>query len=139
MSSAQIDQDINARMIGRCTYGGFLDRELLDLVPRQGKDTGTLEQRLARPKVPIEQDLGRQFLYARYDAVLTSQGLAPLGILLDPEPLLRMNNAQEKNMRNLLQVGRAAAEAVSLDHLGPWFHPRARLDSGIAPTNDRTT
>lgn len=118
MSSAQIDQDINCRMIGRCTHGSLLDRELLDLIPRIGPDDGSVEERLARPRVPLDRDLGRRFLYARYDADLTKSGLAKLGFKLDPRPLLKMENATMDNMDNLLAVGREAGKQVSLDHFG---------------------
>src|SRR6187397_800544 len=45
--------DINCRAVGRCTYGDVIDRELFDMVPRQGPDEGSPEQRLARPLVPL--------------------------------------------------------------------------------------
>src|SRR5262249_57194218 len=61
------DQDINSRTIGRCSYGDVIDRELLDMVPREGSDEGKLEERLARPRVSLDKDLGRSFLYARYN------------------------------------------------------------------------
>jgi hypothetical protein len=35
MYGIQIDQDINCRTVGRRTHGAFLDREILDRVPRQ--------------------------------------------------------------------------------------------------------
>ena len=35
MYGIQVDQDINCRTVGRCTYGARLDREILDLVPRR--------------------------------------------------------------------------------------------------------
>ena len=38
MYGSLIDQDINCRAIGRCTYGDVIDRELLDMVPRVGAD-----------------------------------------------------------------------------------------------------
>lgn len=123
MDGAQVDQDINCRTIGRCTHGPFLDREILDLTPREGSDEGSLEQRLARPMIPLERDLGRRFLYARYDAELTGEGLKRLGVRGEPMQLRRMNNADKENMEKLLAVGRAAGRAVKLEHLGAWFQP----------------
>src|SRR5215207_8596196 len=34
MYGAQVDQDINCRMVGRCVYGDIIDRELIDLIPK---------------------------------------------------------------------------------------------------------
>ena len=42
MYAMQVDQDISCRTVGRCTYGAPLDRELLDLVPRDIKDDWNL-------------------------------------------------------------------------------------------------
>jgi hypothetical protein len=61
MYGALVDQDINCRSVGRCTHGDVIDRELLDMVPRQGPDEGTPEDRLKRPLIPLDQDLGRIF------------------------------------------------------------------------------
>jgi uncharacterized protein len=125
MDGAHIDQDMNCRTIGRCTTGPFLDREVLDLVPRQGPDAGTLDERLARPRVPLAQDLGRRFLYARYDATLTRKGLHDLGIDGNPDELKKMNNAERANMHNLLAVGRSVAKSISLADFGSAFQPGA--------------
>src|SRR5262245_9162780 len=76
MNQAQVDQDMNCRSVGRCTYGLELDREFGDGVPR---DT-------AGNKIPLTEDLGRAFLYARYDAALTRKGLDDLGLNnIDPD------------------------------------------------------
>ena len=75
MSQALFDQDINCRTVGRCVYGPPLDREVGDLVPRDGQGA----------PIPLSTDLGRAFLYARYNAELTRSGLAALGLPeLDP-------------------------------------------------------
>ena len=79
MYGALVDQDMNCRAIGRCTYGDVIDREVLDMVPREGPDEGNLAQRLARPRVPLDTDLGRAFLYARYNVDLSREGLDALG------------------------------------------------------------
>src|SRR6187402_845436 len=60
MGGAAIDQDINCRAIGRCVFGEAIDREIGDMIPRQGDP-------LEGSAVPLEQDCGRQFLYARYN------------------------------------------------------------------------
>ncbi|HEY8650786.1 MAG TPA: hypothetical protein VIL70_07720, partial [Chthoniobacterales bacterium] len=73
MNGMAYDQDINCRTVGRCIFGPPLDREVGNLVP----------------DVPIEEDLGRDFLYARYDAELTREGLDDLGLARRMQKLLR--------------------------------------------------
>lgn len=70
MYGIQVDQDVNCRMVGRCTYGVHLDREILDLVPRQTMPGMTMEEEYNAAETPLSKDLGRQFLYARYNADL---------------------------------------------------------------------
>jgi hypothetical protein len=55
---AQVDQDISCRTIGRCVHGGFLDREVQDLIPIEGQ---------ALVRSPLGRDLGRA-LRRRTDA-----------------------------------------------------------------------
>jgi hypothetical protein len=50
------------RTVGRCAYGAPLDREVMDLVPRNRQDGMTLEEAYAAPTTPLAQDLGRRFL-----------------------------------------------------------------------------
>lgn len=107
MSQAAYDQDINCRTIGRCTYGRPLDREVGDLVPRN--PDGSL--------VSLEKDLGRAFLYARYDAELTTDGLRGLGLAqIDPEKVSKLDSIEA--MDDLERVGQAVAQEVKLDHFG---------------------
>ncbi len=80
MYGIQVDQDINCRTVGRCTHGAHLDREILDLVPREFISGGTMEQQYAAPEIPLSTDLGRRFLYARYNADLSRPGLNQLGV-----------------------------------------------------------
>jgi uncharacterized protein len=120
MYGAQIDQDLNCRTIGRCTYGAPLDRELLDLVPRQVTDGMTLEQQYAAPEIPLSMDLGRHFLYARYNADLSRQGLDHSGFTgVDPNGIQKMDAVE--NIETLLQIGRAAGNAVMTAHFGPFI------------------
>lgn len=37
MSGMAYDQDVNCRTVGRCVFGGFLDREIQNLVPKEPK------------------------------------------------------------------------------------------------------
>jgi hypothetical protein len=119
MHGIQVDQDISCRIVGRCTYGGFLDRELMDLVPRQpsavpaGEPSGGLT-------IPLSTNLGRQFLYARYNADLSDAGLRDLGFTdIVPERIQRIDAVE--NTADLLRVGRAAASRVSAAHFGSFL------------------
>ncbi|HKR82935.1 MAG TPA: patatin-like phospholipase family protein [Terriglobales bacterium] len=120
MYGIQIDQDVNCRTVGRCTYGAHLDREILDLVPRQLSPAMTMEEQYAASRVPLSTNLGRQFLYARYNADLSATGLANLGF-----PFVDAANIQKLdavgNIPILTEIGRAAAERVAADHFGPFL------------------
>ena len=119
MSQTAVDQDINCRTIGRCTYGGVIDRELHDLIPI---DPQTPDQPLG-----LERDTGKAFLYVRYNAELTDDGLRQLGLDdLDPNELRKMDDVA--NLPQLQQVGAALGERVSLTHLGPFATPGKRVE-----------
>jgi uncharacterized protein len=122
MYGALVDQDINCRAIGRCTYGDVIDRELLDMVPREGPDEGTLDARLARPPVPLSTDLGRSFLYARYNVDLSDDGLARLGFgEVDPATARKMDKADQDHIDLLLRIGARAAAQVRPEHFGDFL------------------
>jgi uncharacterized protein len=119
MYGSLIDQDINCRAVGRCTYGDVIDRELLDMVPREGPDEGTLHERLARAPVPLSTDLGRRFLYARYNVDLSTPALARLGFGdVDPATVRKMDKADPSHIELLLKVGTSAASQVDARHFG---------------------
>ena len=108
-NQAAFDQDLSCRTIGRCVAGPVLDREVQDLVPRN--DAG---QRL-----PLSTDLGRGFLYARYDAILTKEGLTALGCgNLDPVAVSKLDSVD--HMADLERVGRAVAAQIAIDDFGPF-------------------
>jgi uncharacterized protein len=101
MSQASVDQDVSCRIIGRCTYGGVLDRELEDLVSDE----------------PLDRDTGRAFLYVRYNVELTQDGLVELGLGdLNAGRLRKMDHVE--NVPDLTKVGDALADRVELAHLG---------------------
>ena len=120
MYGTLVDQDINCRAVGRCTFGSVIDRELLDMVPRQGPDEGTVNERLARSRVPLETDLGRNFLYTRYNVDLSSEGLKDLGFLdVDAATAQKMDKADQGHIELLLRIGAKAAEQVKVrEHFG---------------------
>jgi predicted acylesterase/phospholipase RssA len=111
ISQAQFDQDLSCRTIGRCTYGEVLDREVGDLVPRTGGLT-----------VPLDVDLGRAFLYARYDAQLTSNGLSAIGLGDINAATVNRLDAVEA-MSDLARIGGAISEKMDLDHFGDFANP----------------
>jgi Patatin-like phospholipase len=120
MYGIQVDQDINCRTVGRCTRGAHLDREILDLVPRQPIAGGTMEQQYAAPEIPLTTDLGRRFLYARYNADLSRQGLDKLGFkAIDAASIQKMDAVE--NIEDLLRIGRAAGGSVNRTHFGPFL------------------
>jgi hypothetical protein len=117
MYGSQVDQDVNCRTVGRCTFGAHLDREILDLVPRQLRDGMTFDEQYAAPKSPLSTDLGRHFLYARYNADISPTGLTELGFPhVDASSIQKIDAVS--NIPVLTDIGRAAAQHASADHFG---------------------
>ncbi|HEX8653042.1 MAG TPA: patatin-like phospholipase family protein [Pyrinomonadaceae bacterium] len=107
MYGAQIDQDINCRMVGRCVYGDEIDNELGDLIPREKNGNIT----------PLSQDLGRAFLYARYNADLSSPWLNKMGLGdIDPGTVSKLDSVDY--ITDLRRVGQRVGEEVKLEHFG---------------------
>ncbi len=101
------DQDINCRTVGRCTFGAPIDREVGDMIPRNAD--GTL--------VPLSRNLGRAFLYARYNAELSPEGLAAMGLSdIRPKDVQQLDSVE--HVDKLSRIGQAVAKQVSLAHLG---------------------
>jgi hypothetical protein len=120
MYSIQVDQDINCRTIGRCTHGAHLDREILDLVPRRRVEGMTMDEQYMAPEIPLSTGLGRQFLYARYNANLSRKGLDALGFQTVDSAIIQKMDAVE-NIPVLTDIGRSAAEDVQPAHFGPFI------------------
>jgi hypothetical protein len=117
MHGIQVDQDTNCRIIGRCTYGEPLDREIRDLMCRDASEDCSMEEWLKADSKSLEQDLGRAFLYARYNADLSRAGLTKLGLsYIDPEKVQKLDAVDQ--MDNLVKIGTAAAEQIDLKHFG---------------------
>jgi predicted acylesterase/phospholipase RssA len=104
----QVDQDINCRTVGRCMYGAPIDRELQDLIPMDSE--GNIDE--------LSRASERDFLYARYNADLSRQGLDSLGLQhIVPAHVGEMDSV--KYISDLQEVGKAAAkQQVSLKHFG---------------------
>jgi hypothetical protein len=107
MSQAAFDQDINCRTLGRCAHGPVLDREVGDLVPRDASGS----------TIPLDQDLGRAFLYVRYNADISRAGLDAMHLHdIDPKKVGKLDAVD--SIGDLSRVGDKLAEEVSLGHFG---------------------
>ena len=105
MYGAQVDQDVNCRTMGRCVHGAPIDAEIGDLIPRD--DAGNM--------VPLEQDLGRRFLYARYNAELTAKWLSDHGLGdVDASQVSKLDSVEHIN--DLVRVGQKLADDVKIEH-----------------------
>ena len=105
MYGAQVDQDVNCRTVGRCVHGAPIDLELGDLIPRD--DEGNV--------IPLEQDLGRRFLYARYNAELTAKWLSDHGLGdVDASQVSQLDSVEHVN--DLVRVGQRLADEVRIEH-----------------------
>jgi predicted acylesterase/phospholipase RssA len=107
MSQAAYDQDVNCRTVGRCSAGDVLDREIGDLIPLDEHGN----------RIPLAQDLGRAFLYARYNAPLSNDWLAKHGLEHIDEKVVRALDAVDA-MPQLKAVGEKVAELVDLKDFG---------------------
>ena len=111
MAQAAVDQDVNCRVVGRCSFGGVIDRELHDLL--------IVDPSLHDQPLTLDEDLGRHFLYVRYNAELTLNGLEELGLGdsgIDPDKVQKMDAVD--NLDELQEIGAALATKVDLAHLG---------------------
>jgi hypothetical protein len=80
----------------------------------------TLEECYAAPKIPLTQDLGRSFLYARYNADLSRAGLSAMRFPnVDPDQIQKMDCPD--NIPTLLEIGQTAAGKVESGHLGSFL------------------
>jgi hypothetical protein len=105
MYGAQVDQDVNCRIVGRCLFGAPIDREVGDLIPRD--EAGKV--------IPTAVDLNRRFLYARYNAELTSKWLNHHGLGdVDPANVSKLDSVEF--IGDLVRVGKAVADDVKIEH-----------------------
>ena len=82
--------------------------ELGDLIPHRGEGD-------ERKPIPLSEDLGRQFLYARYNAELSEEWLAERGLgKINPADVSKLDSVEY--VPDLVRVGKALAKEVKLEH-----------------------
>jgi hypothetical protein len=97
-------------MVGRCVYGEVIDHELGDLIPRD--ENGEI--------IPLSRDLGRTFLYARYNADLSSPWLNRRGLGdIDPGKVSKLDSVDY--IGDLRRVGRRVGQEVKIEHFGTFI------------------
>ena len=107
MYAAMVDQDTNCRSIGRCVHGAPIDREVGDMIPREADGK----------MIPLKLDLRRRFLYARYNADLSREGLDALGLNdIEPKNVQKLDSVDY--IPDLRKVGRKLAEEIKIEHFG---------------------
>lgn len=100
MFAALNEQDLRCRVFGRCRHGAPLDLEVGALIDPPGSGPGPL------PKL---------FTYMRYNAELTKEGLADLGLPhVNPEHVQQLDSV--KHIGKLQEVGRKVAAQVDRAH-----------------------
>ena len=105
MYAALNEQDILCRVLGRCRHGATIDREVGDLMQREG----LLENRL--------------FSYVRYNAELSRRGLDDLGLTdVVPENVQRLDSVE--HISDLRRVGEAVARDVKPQHFAGFLGSR---------------
>jgi len=124
MHTIQIEQDINCRTVGRCSFGAHIDRELQDLTCRDISFSCPREDWEKAEQLPLSRDLGRAFLYTRYNADLSAEGLETLGCSeMEPERVQKMDGVDQ--IENLLKIGLNAGDKIELEHFGPFARQAA--------------
>jgi len=111
MYGSAIDQDINCRIIGRCIHGGEFDKELGRCDTEIDREVGDLVYR----DDPAPDDLGRQFIYARYNAELSKKWLQKRGLgNIEPSKVAQLDSVE--HIPDLIRVGEALAKEVKIEH-----------------------
>ena len=116
MYGSAVDQDINCRVIGRCIHGGEYDKEVRACETAIDSEIGDLVTR-GDDGLPasLTDDSGRQFIYARYNAELSSKWLKKRGLgNIDPATVAQLDSIE--HMDDLVKVGQALAKEVKIEH-----------------------
>lgn len=98
MFAALNEQDLLCRVFGKCLAGDPLDREIHDLKMAKG---------------PVGPQ--KLFTYVRYNAELSEEGLAKLGVSgIKPEHVQQLDSTV--HIKELKEVGQALAKQVKAEH-----------------------
>jgi len=118
MRGIQVDNDLNCRTVGRCVFGTEIDSEL-----------GTMMS-----DKPLSTNLGGQFLYARYDADISAEGLKTMGLQSIDAKTLRIDSVDK--IPDFKRIGEiAAAQQVNLpDQFSTFMHMGRRDPERFART-----
>jgi len=120
MYGIQVDQDINCRAVGRCIHGAMIDRELYDMTCRDATEDSSPSDWFKAPHVSLDEDLGRAFLYARYNANLSKEGLEALGLGdLNPDDVQKLDSID--HIEDLLQIGYAVGDEINASNFGSFI------------------
>ena len=98
MFAALNEQDFLCRAFGKCLSGDLMDREVGSMIGKKG---------------PLPEKL---FTYMRYNAELTAEGLAALGLAdINPQNVQKLDSVE--HITDLQRIGRAVAEAkLDIEH-----------------------
>jgi ribosome-binding protein aMBF1 (putative translation factor) len=70
--------------------------------------------------ISLSQDLGRRFLYARYNADLSREGLDALGLNhIKPKNVQKLDSVDY--IPDLRKVGRKLAKEIKIEHFGSFI------------------
>ena len=103
MFAALNEQDFLCRAFGKCLSGDLIDREVESMIGKKG---------------PLPEKL---FTYMRYNAELTAEGLAALGLAdINPENVQKLDSVE--NITDLQRIGRAVAgRKLNIEHFRPFL------------------
>jgi len=103
MFAALNEQDFLCRSFGKCLVGDILDREVGDMIGKKGPTS---------PKL---------FTYMRYNAELTDEGLAALGLSnINPQNVQKLDSVEY--IADLQRIGQAvAAKKLNIEHFRPFL------------------
>jgi hypothetical protein len=119
MQRISVENDIKCRTIGRCVFGARIDGEIGDL---------------KKPVMTGSDNLGRHFLYARYDPNVADDGLIEMGLAHLTGRRFEMDDLSQ--LAALSTIGQQYAEDVDIHRDFPTFMPRAGRPSSHASSVD---
>ena len=117
IQSSMVDQDTNCRQVGRCVFGEVIDSEVGDMIPRNGEAD---KQDSYKNRIPLDQDLGRKFLYARYNIHMEQKVLDSLGLEdIAVEDVQKLGSVE--NIDDLLRIGKRLGEDLNVQDFAPFL------------------